>query len=73
MVDGLCRQVDNGDLWFGEAGENQNEAIRVCRMCPVQQPCLEYAIANQEKWGVWGGKSVRARQDMRRQRNRRTA
>lgn len=30
-------------------------AKRVCRGCPVRRDCLEYAIANRELIGVWGG------------------
>lgn len=27
----------------------------VCNLCPVSQLCLAYAIANDEKYGIWGG------------------
>lgn len=30
-------------------------AKAVCATCPVRQPCLEFAIANVERHGVWGG------------------
>jgi WhiB family redox-sensing transcriptional regulator len=30
-------------------------AKRICAVCPVQQPCLEYALATREVHGVWGG------------------
>lgn len=29
----------------------------VCSHCPVKDLCLEYALANDEKYGVWGGLS----------------
>ena len=29
----------------------------VCSHCPVRSLCLEYALANDEKYGVWGGLS----------------
>jgi WhiB family redox-sensing transcriptional regulator len=30
-------------------------AKRICAVCPVQQPCLAYALATREVHGVWGG------------------
>jgi WhiB family transcriptional regulator, redox-sensing transcriptional regulator len=30
-------------------------AKRICDVCPVQQPCLDYALATHETHGVWGG------------------
>jgi WhiB family transcriptional regulator, redox-sensing transcriptional regulator len=35
----------------------------------VQSDCLEYALANSEKFGIWGGMSERERRRIRRQRN----
>jgi WhiB family redox-sensing transcriptional regulator len=34
----------------------------------VREDCLEYALANGEKFGIWGGLSERARRRIRRQR-----
>jgi WhiB family redox-sensing transcriptional regulator len=48
----------------------------VCRGCEVRQQCLDYALANGEKFGIWGGLSERERRRLRRQRaqaNRSTA
>jgi WhiB family redox-sensing transcriptional regulator len=30
-------------------------AKEICRTCPVKKPCLEQAIKNRERDGVWGG------------------
>lgn len=30
-------------------------AVTICQGCPVRQQCLEWAVANQEPIGVWGG------------------
>jgi len=32
-----------------------NIARRVCLDCPVNVECYKLAVANKEKWGVWGG------------------
>ena len=53
-LDGVCRTVDP-DLWFPEAGEFGMAAKRLCKTCPVIQECLQYALDNREKYGVWGG------------------
>lgn len=50
-------------------------AKAVCAGCPVRAECLEFALANDERWGVWGGTSERQRRAMRavRVRERRVA
>lgn len=60
--EGICRQVDP-DLWFAEVGDSGSvkKAKAVCGGCPVQAPCLEYALTNKERFGVFGGKSERER------------
>lgn len=60
----------NPDLFFPERGASTREAKEVCRNCVVQNDCLEYALANSEKFGIWGGMSERERRRIRRQRNK---
>ena len=31
---------------------------KVCNSCPVQQVCLDQAIANNEEAGIWGGMTL---------------
>lgn len=40
-------------------------AKAMCAACPVRVACLEYAMANDERFGVWGGTSERQRRAMR--------
>ena len=47
-----------------------DEAKSICALCPVREPCLEYAIATREKEGVWGGLTARERRRLIRQRRR---
>ena len=62
-----CLGVDP-DLFFPERGASTREAKEVCRGCVVQADCLEYALQNGEKFGIWGGMSERERRRIRRQR-----
>ncbi|WP_374462010.1 WhiB family transcriptional regulator [Microtetraspora sp. AC03309] len=52
----LCAQTDP-EMWFPEKGASNADAKRVCRSCEVRAECLEYALANEEPYGVWGGLS----------------
>jgi WhiB family transcriptional regulator, redox-sensing transcriptional regulator len=36
-------------------------AKQVCGYCPVRRQCLAYALANDEMFGVWGGRTRRER------------
>ena len=60
-----CLGVDP-DLFFPERGASTREAKEVCRGCVVREECLEYALANGEKFGIWGGMSERERRRIRR-------
>ena len=62
-----CLGVDP-DLFFPERGASTKEAKQVCQSCVVREECLEYALANGEKFGIWGGLSERERRRIRRQR-----
>ena len=62
-----CLGVDP-DLFFPERGASTREAKEVCRGCVVRMECLEYALANGEKFGIWGGMSERERRRIRRRR-----
>lgn len=62
-----CMGVDP-DLFFPERGASTREAKEVCRGCVVREECLEYALANSEKFGIWGGLSERERRRIRRAR-----
>ncbi|NUO57269.1 MAG: WhiB family transcriptional regulator [Hamadaea sp.] len=57
-ADALCAQVDN-DVFFPEKGGSTREAKSVCARCSVSAECLDYALANDERFGIWGGLSER--------------
>jgi len=62
-----CRGA-NADLFFPERGASTRTAKGICRACAVQNDCLEFAITNGEKFGIWGGLSERERRKIRRER-----
>jgi WhiB family redox-sensing transcriptional regulator len=57
-------------IFYPAIDEEAEEAKAVCEDCPVRQPCLEYALAEREKEGVWGGATERERRRIIRQRRR---
>lgn len=63
----LCAQTDP-EAFFPEKGGSTRDAKRVCSACPVRDECLDYAMAHDEKFGIWGGLSERERRRLRRAR-----
>lgn len=61
----LCAQTDP-EAFFPEKGGSTREAKRVCGSCDVAKECLEYALANDERFGIWGGLSERERRRAKR-------
>ena len=59
-ADALCAQIDT-DGFFPDKGGTTREAKKICGMCPVEARCLQYALDNHERHGIWGGKSERER------------
>ena len=64
-----CRGVD-ADIFYPITDEEAEDAKSVCGSCGVRAACLEWALANRERDGVWGGATERERRRMVRQRRR---
>jgi len=47
----LCAQTDP-EAFFPEKGGSTREAKRVCATCEVREECLQYALANDERFGI---------------------
>lgn len=61
----ICPQTDP-EAFYPEKGGSTKEAKRICRECPVQKQCLQWALDNDERFGVWGGLSERERRRLKR-------
>ena len=66
QADALCAQTDP-EAFFPEKGGSTREAKRICEGCEVRSECLEYALENDERFGIWGGLSERERRKLRRE------
>jgi WhiB family redox-sensing transcriptional regulator len=60
----LCAQTDP-EAFFPEKGGSTREAKKVCVGCDVRSECLEYALAKDERFGIWGGLSERERRKLK--------
>src|SRR3954447_20396446 len=60
----LCAQTDP-EAFFPEKGGSTREAKKVCLGCDVRGECLEYALQNDERFGIWGGLSERERRKLK--------
>lgn len=64
-----CRGADP-DIFYPASSEEAEEARAICRGCSVMEACLEWALSNRERDGVWGGATESERRRMIRQRRR---
>jgi WhiB family redox-sensing transcriptional regulator len=55
-----CQFVDP-EIFFPEKGGSTREAKLVCGGCEVRAECLAFALAHQERFGIYGGLSERER------------
>lgn len=62
-----------GDAMFPGLGQATAPAKGLCAVCPVVGECLDAALDNNERHGIWGGTSARERRTLRRQRRREDA
>lgn len=70
----ICRDTDPS-IFFpvgttGVALMQIAKAKQVCGECPVQTPCLDYALETNQDSGIWGGLDEEERRNIRRAANR---
>jgi WhiB family redox-sensing transcriptional regulator len=61
----LCAQTDP-EAFFPDKGGSTRDAKNICLGCEVRAECLQYAVDNDERFGIWGGLSERERRRFRR-------
>ncbi|SEC01132.1 transcription factor WhiB [Paramicrobacterium humi] len=66
QADALCAQTDP-EAFFPEKGGSTRDAKRICGSCEVRAECLDYALMNDERFGIWGGLSERERRRLKKQ------
>ena len=60
----VCAEI-GGDFWYPEkGGDCGKDAKKICATCPVASQCLEWALDNGERFGVWGGMSEKDRRKL---------
>lgn len=58
--DAACLGVDS-EIFFSQAVESIATAKEVCCGCPVRAECLDFALTNRERYGIWGGRTEQSR------------
>jgi WhiB family redox-sensing transcriptional regulator len=58
----LCAEVDP-EIFYPEKGGSVRDPKRICGLCEVREPCLDYALTHEDagRFGIWGGTSERER------------
>ncbi len=63
-----CRTGDAA-AWWPDARQVHSPPTRTalegCRRCPAAGPCLTYAMAADERFGIWGGTTPDERRELR--------
>ena len=65
--DAACRRDNDAErlaltrLFFAPVLEISPEILALCESCRVRQACLQYALTNNLKYGVFGGLNARER------------
>lgn len=56
-MDGAACKDYLPEVWFPDKPDRgrADAALQVCKTCPVQRQCAEFAKATGSRFGVWGG------------------
>lgn len=67
--DAACadQSIHDPEMWFTTDGDlgAAHRARMVCRRCPALRACLEWALVNDERHGIWGATTPLQRDAMR--------
>ncbi|WP_419933202.1 WhiB family transcriptional regulator [Candidatus Poriferisodalis sp.] len=59
-----CKDVDTNIFFIGP-GKSPDTALAVCNRCEVKDECLQFALDNEEDFGIWGGLCADQRKKLR--------
>lgn len=68
MADARCTTADPETFFPSVSGGNLNAikaAKAVCGDCATRTACLEYALADRDLYGIWGGTTEAERDKLR--------
>ena len=69
VAEAACKGMDPGTFHPVEA-DGAGPAKAVCVRCPVRRPCLDFALATHQEYGVWGGLDEHERRALQRRGSR---
>lgn len=61
----LAACLDVSVTFYPNDKPGEAKAKEICLTCPVQKDCLDYAIQNKEKFGIWGGLNEKERKKVK--------
>lgn len=64
MAEALCAEIGS-EFFFPEKGGSTANARAVCAMCPVTAECLQFAVDEDLRIGIYGGLSGGQRRKLR--------
>lgn len=61
-----CKGTDISWFFSNSKANNENKlpGRHICADCSVKIECLEYALKNQEPYGIWGGLTTKERRKL---------
>ncbi|WP_419865383.1 WhiB family transcriptional regulator [Candidatus Poriferisodalis sp.] len=59
-----CKDVDTNIFFIGP-GKSPDAALAICNRCEVKDECLQFALDNEEDFGIWGGLNADQRKQLR--------
>ena len=66
----VCKEADP-NLFYSNKPAEIKQAVEICNTCPVRVLCANYAVAENEEYGVWGGLTEADRRQLRKKRSSR--
>ena len=62
-----CTSVDREIFFPEKAQKNQvhiSQVKAICVACPIRTRCLQFALDEQQQYGIWGGLSYKERREL---------